>query len=190
MAGKRKQHTLAFKAQVALAALKGDKTGNELASQYGVHPTLIHGWKKQLLAVSNGSQAARPAGEPDVRRRGNWSRSAQRRKPMQRASVRLLAVALGLLLLTISQQARDQPRSPAFTQTKSPNSELRRRAMFGAQLAPVTEGVRERQKFKGDGGVLLEKVFPGTAAADAEFTAGDVILAIDGAKITGVPMFL
>jgi len=50
MAGKRKQHTAAFKAQVALAALKSDKTGNELASQYGVHPTLIHTWKKQLLA--------------------------------------------------------------------------------------------------------------------------------------------
>ena len=50
MKGKRKQHTAAFKAQVALAALKGDKTVNELAGQYGVHPTLIHGWKKQLLA--------------------------------------------------------------------------------------------------------------------------------------------
>jgi putative transposase len=50
MAGKRKQHTAAFKAQVALAALKGDKTVNELASHYGVHPTLIHAWKKQLLA--------------------------------------------------------------------------------------------------------------------------------------------
>jgi putative transposase len=50
MAGKRKQHTAAFKAQVALAAVRGDRTVNELASQYGVHPTLIHGWKKQLLA--------------------------------------------------------------------------------------------------------------------------------------------
>jgi putative transposase len=49
MKGKRKQHTAAFKAQVALAALKGDRTVNELAGQYGVHPTLIHGWKKQLL---------------------------------------------------------------------------------------------------------------------------------------------
>jgi putative transposase len=49
MAGKRKQHSAAFKAQVALAALKGDRTVNELAAQYGVHPTLIHGWKKQLL---------------------------------------------------------------------------------------------------------------------------------------------
>src|SRR4051794_41641940 len=50
MAGKRKQHTAAFKAQVALAALKGDRTINELAGQYGVHPTLIHGWKKQLVS--------------------------------------------------------------------------------------------------------------------------------------------
>ena len=49
MAGKRKNHTAAFKAQVALAAIKGDKTVNELAGQFAVH-TLIHAWKKQLLA--------------------------------------------------------------------------------------------------------------------------------------------
>ena len=63
MAGKRKTHTATFKAQVALAALKGDRTVNELASQFGVHPTLIHSWKKQLLAgaedvFANGSKAA------------------------------------------------------------------------------------------------------------------------------------
>lgn len=50
MAGKRKLHTAAFKAQVALAAVKGDRTVNELAGHYGVHPTLIHAWKKQLVA--------------------------------------------------------------------------------------------------------------------------------------------
>ena len=47
---KRKQHTAAFKAQVALAAVKGDRTVNEVAAQFGVHPTLIHDWKKKLLA--------------------------------------------------------------------------------------------------------------------------------------------
>ena len=54
MAGKRKQHTADFKARVALAALKGDKTVNELAGHFGVHPTLIHGWKKQLLQGAEG----------------------------------------------------------------------------------------------------------------------------------------
>jgi putative transposase len=50
MARKRKVHTSAFKAQVALAAVKGDRTVNEVAGQFEVHPTLIHSWKKQLVA--------------------------------------------------------------------------------------------------------------------------------------------
>ena len=54
MAGKRKVHTAAFKARVALAALKGDRTVNELAGQFDVHPTLIHGWKKRLLTGAEG----------------------------------------------------------------------------------------------------------------------------------------
>jgi len=49
MARPRKKHTAAFKAQVALAAVKGDKTVNELAGPFQVHPTLLHSWKKQLL---------------------------------------------------------------------------------------------------------------------------------------------
>jgi transposase len=50
MAKQRKTHTAAFKAQVALAAVKGDKTVSELASSHSVHPTLIHAWKKQLVS--------------------------------------------------------------------------------------------------------------------------------------------
>lgn len=49
MARRRKAYTAAFKAQVALAALKGDRTANELAAQHGIHPTLISNWKKALL---------------------------------------------------------------------------------------------------------------------------------------------
>ena len=65
MARKRKSHTGAFKAQVALAALKGDKTVNELAGLYGVHPTMIHAWKKQLVDNSEElftSGANKPSG--------------------------------------------------------------------------------------------------------------------------------
>jgi putative transposase len=62
MPKKRPQHSPAFKAQVALAASKGDRTINALAGQFGVHPTLIHAWKKQLLAdaavvCANGAKA-------------------------------------------------------------------------------------------------------------------------------------
>jgi transposase-like protein len=64
---KRKQHTAAFKAQVALAALRGDRTVNEVAAQYGVHPTLIHDWKKKLLAGAAGvfESGAKAAAAPD-----------------------------------------------------------------------------------------------------------------------------
>ena len=67
MAGKRKSHSAAFKAQVALAALKGDKTVNEVAAQFGVHPTLIHDWKKKLLAGAEAvfASGAKATGPPE-----------------------------------------------------------------------------------------------------------------------------
>jgi len=50
MTAKRKRHSGEFKAKVALEALKGLKTVNELGAQYGVHPTQIGQWKRQLGA--------------------------------------------------------------------------------------------------------------------------------------------
>jgi len=54
MVKRRKSHTASFKAQVALAAVKGDRTVAELASVHRVHPTLIHAWKKQLVSGADG----------------------------------------------------------------------------------------------------------------------------------------
>ncbi len=49
---KHRNHDAAFKARVALEALKGERTAAELATAYGVHPSMIHrgrrrGWKGQ-----------------------------------------------------------------------------------------------------------------------------------------------
>src|SRR5262249_7597727 len=48
MSTQRKQYSAEFKARVALEALKGRKTVNELARTYGVHPTQIAHWKHRL----------------------------------------------------------------------------------------------------------------------------------------------
>jgi transposase-like protein len=44
----RRNHTPAFKAKVALAAIKGDRTLVQLAEQFDVHPNQITSWKAQL----------------------------------------------------------------------------------------------------------------------------------------------
>jgi transposase-like protein len=49
MAGIRKQYSNEFKVKVALEAIKGQKTANEIVSEYGVHSTQITQWKKQVL---------------------------------------------------------------------------------------------------------------------------------------------
>ncbi len=48
----RRNHTPAFKARVALEALREEKTVAELAKKYEVHPTQINDWKRQLVASS------------------------------------------------------------------------------------------------------------------------------------------
>jgi transposase-like protein len=49
MSMKRKQHSAQSKAMMALEAVKERRTVNELAADYGVHPTQISQWKRQLL---------------------------------------------------------------------------------------------------------------------------------------------
>ncbi len=65
----RRNHSPAFKAKVALAAVKGEKTLAELAQQYDVHPNLINQWRSRLLegaADVFGAEASAPEPAIDV----------------------------------------------------------------------------------------------------------------------------
>lgn len=66
MSRKRKRHTEEMKARVALEAIKGVRTLSELSAAYGVHPTVIAQWKRQLVQ-----------GAAEVFRRGNSGRSEE-----------------------------------------------------------------------------------------------------------------
>ena len=58
-----RNHTPAFKAKVALAAVKGEKTLAELAQQFDIHPNQITQWKAQLLDGAAGVFGSEARGE-------------------------------------------------------------------------------------------------------------------------------
>lgn len=66
----RRNHAPGFKAKVALAAIRGDKTLAELAEQFDVHPNQILDWKQQLqesAADVFGGPAQAKTAEPDLK---------------------------------------------------------------------------------------------------------------------------
>ena len=100
----------------------------------------------------------------------------------------IFALVGSLQMAAYSLRADDLPsRSISL---HGPEGELRRRALFGAQLAAITKEIQVRQKLKSVQGVLLEKIHPGTSAAESEFRVGDVVLAVGGEKIADVTSFL
>src|SRR3990170_4024047 len=78
----RRNHTPAFKAKVALAAIKGDRTLAQLAEQFDVHPNQITTWKAQL--EGGAADVFGPGGGTPVRRREVASREDRRADARER----------------------------------------------------------------------------------------------------------
>lgn len=64
---KRKRHSAAFKAKVALEAAKEIKTLNELSSEYGIHQSQISQWKSQLLSSVTTLFSSKSADKKEVK---------------------------------------------------------------------------------------------------------------------------
>lgn len=89
----RRNHTAVFKAKVALAAIKGEKTLIELSAQYDVYVNQITKWKSELISRSTeffatAAERKEAAGGPDVG-------SLHAKIGQQAMEIDFLAVALG-----------------------------------------------------------------------------------------------
>src|SRR6056297_2115210 len=62
---KRRNFTDQFKAKVALEALRGDRTIQEIAAKHQLHPNQVSQWKRQAMDGLNGVFEDRPSGEAD-----------------------------------------------------------------------------------------------------------------------------
>lgn len=68
---KRKKYTKELKTKVALAAIKGNQTANEIASEFGIHASLVNRWKKEAieaLPLVFGDTQAKQSKEIEVER--------------------------------------------------------------------------------------------------------------------------
>jgi pimeloyl-ACP methyl ester carboxylesterase len=99
----------------------------------------------------------------------------------------LLALVLGsALALNLPARTDAGPRPGAG----APGDELPRKSGFGAVVAPVPEEIRKREKLGENEGILVQEVLPGSTAEEGGFRAGDLVLAMEGRPVQGLPAFI
>ena len=100
----------------------------------------------------------------------------------------LAGVAAANLVVVIADERVDNG-APTDQRQLSDNA-LPRRGLFGAQPASVTAKTQEQQALDTANGAVLTRIFPGTAAAEADFKVGDIVVTIDGMSVQGAKDFL
>ena len=168
----RRNHTPAFKAKVALAAIKGDRTLAQLAEQFDVHPNQITSWKAQLeggaadvFGPGGGKRAAQPArrrevaacedrradaGERFFGRRARQGRFAERKAMIDRAhdwrsakQAKVLSISRGSVYYAAAASAGSRPGDHAAARRGCIWSS-RSRARGCCVACCVAEGVQDR----------------------------------------------
>ena len=120
----RRNHTPAFKAKVALAAIKGDRTLAQLAEQFDVHPNQITSWKSQLesgaadvFGPGGGTRSSRGEDHPRDRGKPYWCRQQAHDAGMNKSQLYLEAL-------------RAPPHAPASAKHETSNKARLSRVRF------------------------------------------------------------
>jgi pimeloyl-ACP methyl ester carboxylesterase len=97
---------------------------------------------------------------------------------------------LAALVLSFFTTASSPTVGLATADSDGSGLDLKRGAFFGARVAPVPDEVRKSLKLDAGIGILIDQVIPGSTAEGAGFKPGDVVLSLDGARITGTAEFV
>src|SRR5438128_1689157 len=128
--------------------------------------------------------------------------AAAERRPLVRGAsgtteiamrMRRIPVALVAVMVTILPVKAGRASCTAFVglhllhaASAGQGDDLPRKGYFGVRLAPLSDEVRARGQLEAGVGVLIEAVVPGTTAADGGIRLGDVLLALDGRRLSSV----
>ena len=146
MSKTRRNHGSAFKAKVALEALKGEQTVAEIASMHGLHPTLVNEWKRQL---ADGASAVFEKGAGKAEKDGEASpRALQANRPAESGTFGTQALSRAErhpmidrlnkhLSLTRQCQLLRLSRSSVYHQPAIDNTETRIRGFSGCGFETI-----------------------------------------------------